>query len=384
MMTDTKIGSPRSPEPVPLDDPDKHRIAQFIDRNGEPTEQFDDSGLDRDTVRNLYEVMVMLRAIDERGWTLQRSGRIAFWIPMRGQEAVQVAATHAMSASDWIFRDHRTMAPWLMRGGSLTLLFAQLFGAASEPQKGRRLPCLIGNRAVNLVQGPTQVGSFITHACGVAWAAKLKGSDVRVLGMFGDGATSRGEFHSAMNFAGIHKPPAVFLCINNSWAVSTPLDRQTASPEFAAKGDAYEVPNLRVDGNDLFAVYAAVRKAREIGPTEGPTLIEAITWRQGFHTSSDNPDLYRREQENKLWLPWDPISRTRQFMTNRGWWTDEDEAAFQQRCTDDIQAAVEAAETMTIPGPDSQFDDVFRESHWMLDEQRERLLADVGFEEVTG
>jgi len=383
-MTDTKAGNPRSPEPVPLENPDKHRILQFIDRDGKPTEQFEDSGLDRDTIRDLYKVMVLLRAIDERGWKLQRSGRIAFWIPMRGQEAVQVAATHAMNPSDWIFRDHRTMAPWLMRGGSLTTLFAQLFGAASEPQKGRRLPCLVGNRAVNMVQGPTQVGSFITHACGVAWAAKLKGSDVRVLGMFGDGATSRGEFHSAMNFAGIHRPPAVFLCINNSWAVSTPLDCQTASPEFAAKGDAYEVPNLRVDGNDLFAVYAAVRRARETGLSEGPTLIEAITWRQGFHTSSDNPDLYRREQENKLWLPWDPISRTRDFMTDRGWWSDEDEVNFQQRCTDDIQNAVEEAETMPIPGPDSQFEDVFAQSHWMLDEQRERLLSDVGFAEVTG
>lgn len=363
--------------PVPLQHAGELGIRQVIDQNGEVKGNLDDPDLGRDDVRMLYETMVLLRAIDERGWKLQRSGRIAFWIPLRGQEAVQVAATHAMEPSDWIFREHRTMSPWLMRGASLEMLFAQLFGAASEPQKGRRLPCLMGNRAVNMVQGPTQVGSFISHACGVAWGAKLKGSDVKVLGTFGDGATSRGEFHSAMNFAGIHRPPVVFLCVNNSWAVSTPLDRQTASTEFAAKGNAYEVPNVRVDGNDPLAVYAVTKKARADTAVHGPTLIEAITWRQGFHTSSDNPDLYRLEQESELWKPWDPVSRTRKYLEHAGWWDDSDESDLLEQCAARIQKAVEEAESMDIPGPESQFEDVFASSNWMLDEQRDRLLADV-------
>jgi len=376
-MTAPSPGNPRAPQPVPLQRAGELGISQVIDQNGEVNGNLDDPGLSRDEVRMFYETMVLLRAIDERGWTLQRSGRIAFWIPLRGQEAVQVAATHAMAPSDWIFREHRTMSPWLMRGASLELLFAQLFGAASEPQKGRRLPCLMGNRAINMVQGPTQVGSFISHACGVAWAAKLKGSDVKVLGTFGDGATSRGEFHSAMNFAGIHRPPVVFLCVNNSWAVSTPLDRQTASTEFAAKGNAYEVPNVRVDGNDPLAVFAVTRKARADTDDHGPTLIEAITWRQGFHTSSDNPDLYRLEKESELWKPWDPVSRTRKYLEHAGWWGDDDESELLDRCATRIQSAVETAENMDIPGPDSQFEDVFASSNWMLDEQRDRLLADV-------
>jgi TPP-dependent pyruvate/acetoin dehydrogenase alpha subunit len=265
-----------------------------------------------------------------------------------------------------------------MRGASLSLLFAQLFGAESEPQKGRRLPCLIGNRAINMVQGPTQVGSFISHACGVAWAARLKGSDTKVLCMFGDGASSRGEFHSAMNFAGIHRPPVIFLCVNNSWAVSTPLDRQTALSEFAAKGNAYDVPNLRVDGNDPLAVYSVMKKAWKNTATQGPTLIEAVTWRLGFHTSSDNPDLYRHQQENQQWEPWDPIPRTRKYLALAGWWSDSDEDELLKRCVDRIQAAVEQAENMDIPGPESQFEDVFEKSHWMLDAQREKLLSEVG------
>lgn len=376
-MTTHPEGDPRKPIPVPLERAGELGIHQVIDQNGEPTGDLPDPGLSRDEVRMFYETMVLLRAIDERGWKLQRSGRIAFWIPLRGQEAINVGVTHAMDPGDWIFREHRTMSPWLMRGASLELLFAQLFGAASEPQKGRRLPCLIGNRAVNMVQGPTQVGSFITHACGAAWAAKLKGSDTKVLGMFGDGATSRGEFHSAMNFAGIHRPPIVFVCVNNSWAVSTPLDRQTASSEFAGKGDAYAVPNLRVDGNDPLAVFSVTKKARADTDTHGPTLIEAITWRLGFHTSSDNPDLYRQQQESELWEPWDPIPRTRKYLALADWWNEDDDNDLLERCEDRIQKAVEQAETMEVPGPESQFEDVFETSNWMLDEQREKLLADV-------
>jgi TPP-dependent pyruvate/acetoin dehydrogenase alpha subunit len=152
--------------------------------------------------------------------------------------------------------------------------------------------------------------------------------------------------------------------------------------DFAAKGNAYDVPNLRVDGNDPLAVYAVTKKAWEDTAKKGPTLIEAITWRLGFHTSSDNPDLYRHSQENELWKPWEPIQRMRKYLALADWWNDSDEDELQKRCVDQIQAAVEAAEKMDIPGPDSQFDDVFENSHWMLDEQRERLLAEVSGEDI--
>jgi TPP-dependent pyruvate/acetoin dehydrogenase alpha subunit len=370
-------GNPRQPQPALLERAAELDIQQVLDRDGRPNGSIPEPELSREDLRMFYETMVLLRAIDERGWKLQRSGRIAFWIPLRGQEALQVGATHAMHPDDWIFRAHREMAPWLMRGGSLELMFAQFFGAEQEPQKGRRLPCLITNRALNVLQGPTQVGSFIPHACGVAWAAKLQGSDVKVLGLFGDGATSRSEFHSAMNFAGIQKPPVVFMCVNNSWAVSTPLDRQTAQPNFAAKGDAYAVRNLRVDGNDPLAVYAVTKSARESLDADGPILIEAVTYRLGYHTSSDNPDLYRQEAEAARWADWDPLRRMRAYLEYKNCWTDEDEAALQQRCEEDIQSAVDAADAMKIPGPESQFEDVFATSNWMLEEQAERVISEL-------
>ena len=373
-----QAGNPRKPTEVLLERAAELRIHQVLDRDGLPNGDLPDPDLTREEVRMFYRTMVMLRAIDERGWKLQRSGRIAFWIPLRGQEAAQVGATHAMDSQDWIFRAHREMAPWLMRGASLSLMFAQFFGAVGEPQKGRRLPCLIGNRSINLIQGPTQVGSFIPHACGVAWAFKLRGLSTKVLGLFGDGATSRSEFHSAMNFAGIHKPPVIFLCINNSWAVSTPLDRQTAQDNFASKGDAYAVPNLRVDGNDPLAVYAVCKMARERLDSEGPTLIEAVTYRQGFHTSSDNPDLYRTSEESERWAQWDPVKRMQSYLRHRQWWTDEEENKLLQSVENDIQQAVDEAKSLPLPGPESQFEDMFEQPTWMLEEQRIRLLAESG------
>lgn len=370
-------GNPREPRPVPLENAEALGIHRVMDENGEPNGDLPDPGLPREEVRRLYETMSLLSAIEERGWKLQRSGRIAFWIPMRGQEGYQVGAVHAMQDDDWIFRGHREMAAWILRGESLEKLFAQFFGARDEPLRGRRLPCLIGNRSINLISPATPVGSFLPHAMGAAWGMKLKGSKRRVLCFFGDGGTSRGEFHSAMNFAGIHRPPAIFICANNSWAVTTPLDCQTATDDFASKGHAYKVRNLRIDGNDPLAAYAVTKEAHRNADDWGTTLIEAVTYRLGFHTSSDNPDLYRKKAEDEAWAKWDPITRTRLYMENKGWWCDDDESAMQERFVADIQSAVEAAEAKAVPGPEDQFEALYAETDWILEAQRERLLADL-------
>ncbi len=370
-------GNPREPEPVPLENAEALGIRRVMNEHGEPAGDLPDPNLSRGDLRKMYETMVLLRALDERGWKLQRSGRIAFWIPIRGQEAYQVGAVHAVEDKDWIFRGHREMAPWLMRGASLKMLFAQFFGAESEPLRGRRLPCLIGDRSINLVSPTTTIGTFIPHATGAAWAAKLKGSDRRVLCIFGDGGTSRGDFHSAMNFAGIHRPPIVFLCANNSWAVTTPLDRQTAMADFASKGDAYGVRNLRIDGNDPLAAYVVTKEAREKTGEYGATLIEAVTYRVGFHTSSDNPDLYRQQKEAERWEKWDPVKRTRLYMENRKWWSENDEQCLNDRYEEEIQAAVDSAQELAVPGPADQFEHHYEELDWILKSQRDRLLAEL-------
>jgi TPP-dependent pyruvate/acetoin dehydrogenase alpha subunit len=180
-----------------------------------------------------------------------------------------------------------------------------------------------------------------------------------------------------MNFAGIHKPPVIFFCQNNGWAVSTPNDRQTATETFAEKGAAYGVRSVRVDGNDPLAVYAATREARELAPEVGATLIEAVTYRIGFHTSSDNPALYRMDDEVAAWAEWDPIVRTGGYLRHRGWWTDEDDQRIETEHRERLTAAIRAAEAMPKPGPESQFDDLYADEPWTLAEQREQLLRDL-------
>lgn len=370
-------GNPREPEPVPLAQADELGIKQVLDSEGQPNGNLADPNLSEAELRKFYEMMVLVRAIDDRGWKLQRSGRIAFWIPLLGQEAVQVAVTCALDDRDWIFRAHRELAVWLLRGNSLEMMFAQFYGAEQEPLRGRRLPCLIGSRDINLISSTTQVGASLPHAVGAAWAAKLTGGKEKVLIFFGDGSASRGEFHSAMNFAGIHQPPVIMVCVNNGWAVTTPLDRQTAVADFASKGNSYGVRNVRVDGNDPLALYAVTKDAHDNIDKYGPTLIEAITFRLGYHTSSDNPDLYRHEQECELWKPWDPVRRMRLYMENKGYWDQTKEDALNAKHEEEIQSAVTAAEAMDIPGPASQFDDVFAETNWMIEEQKARILSEV-------
>ena len=351
-------------------------IRQVLDRDGNLIGDLPEPDLDRATLRRLYEVMVMVRAIDERGWRLQRSGRVEFWIPARGLEAVHNAATIAFDAQDWIFLGYRHPGMFLLRGAPLLQLFTQFFGRGPDLYKGRRLPTLMGDRRLNLVPMTTQVGSYIPHATGAAWAAKIRGDDTKFLTIFGDGSTSRGEFHSALNFAGVHKPPIVFICENNGWAVTTPTSTQTASASFAEKGDAYGVRNLRVDGNDALAVYAVTREARELAG-EGPTLIEAVTYRTGFHTSSDNPDLYRTQEEVAAWEAWDPLKRLRAYLEGKGYWTEADETKLWARSDEEIQTAIAEAEAMPMPEPETMFDDTFAEMTWMLEEQKAALLDDL-------
>ena len=361
----------------PLENASANGIRQVIDTEGKLTGDLSDPEIPDDQLIRLYETMVLVRAIDDRGWTLQRSGRVEFWIPHRGLEAVHNAATLAFDAKDWIWMGYRHPGVMLLRGVPLLQLFTQFFGRVGEPLKGRRLPTMMGDGRVNVVPMTTQVGSYIPHACGAAWGAKLKGHDTRFLAIFGDGASSRGEFHSGMNFAGIHKPPVVFICENNGWAISTPQSLQTASTTFAEKGDAYGIRNLRVDGNDPLAVYSVVREARALAPERGATLIEAITYRMGFHTSSDNPDLYRKPEEVEIWEPWDPLNRMRKYLERRKLWDGNKEEALWTRCKSDISDAVNQAETLDFPHPSSMFDDTFHELTWMLEEQRAQLLADL-------
>jgi 2-oxoisovalerate dehydrogenase E1 component alpha subunit len=218
------------------------------------------------------------------------------------------------------------------------------------------------------------VGTQISQAVGFSWAAKLKGDDVASIVYFGDGATSSNDFHTGLNFAGVFKTPTVLFCRNNGWAISVPTERQTASASFAEKGQAYGIPAIRCDGNDLLAVVSSTREAvARAARGDGATLIEAITYRLSGHSTSDDPKAYRQENEVEEWRRRDPIARMRRLLSGRGLWTDADQTAAETAAQDDIKQAVAVAEKTPPPAQSTMFDDVYAELPWNLREQAEYL-----------
>lgn len=320
--------------------------------------------------------MARIRVVDERMATLQRAGRVGFYGVCTGQEAACLGSAHALRPTDWIFPALRECAAMLLRGFPLVPYLAQVFGNSGDVAKGRQMPSHQAGRAVNQVSWSSCIGNQLPQAVGAAWAAKLKRDDTVVLTYLGDGATSTGDFHSAMNFAGVVRAPVVFLCQNNHWSISVPVRAQTASANIAEKARAYGFPGVKVDGNDVEAVYAATAEAvARARRGEGPTLIEAETYRVGPHSSADDPSRYRDEAEVAEWRAKDPLVRTRARLEALGRWDAAREAALQAELLDEVNAAIREAEALPPPALESLFEDVYARLPWHLAEQRAELLA---------
>ena len=323
----------------------------------------------------LYRHMVETRILDERLTALQRQGRIGFHVGCLGEEAAILGAAFAMRQQDWLFPCYREFGAALMRGLEFQRFIDNMFGNANDTAKGRQMPDHYTSRRAHWMSISSPVGTQITQAVGFAWAAKLRREDLAVLVYFGDGATSSNDFHSGMNFAGVFRAPVVFFCRNNGWAISVPTERQTASETFAQKGNAYGIPGVRVDGNDVFAVISAVRAAVARGVRgEGPTLIEALTYRMGGHSTSDDPNAYRGLDALQAWAERDPIARVRRHLESRGIWSDTQEEVLKRELDERFRAAVHIAETTPRPRIESLFEDVYAKPTWNLEEQRAELL----------
>jgi pyruvate dehydrogenase E1 component alpha subunit/2-oxoisovalerate dehydrogenase E1 component alpha subunit len=322
----------------------------------------------------MYRGMVTIRTMDERLLALQRQGRIGFYGEARGQEAAVIGSASALEERDFIVPALREAGAAILRGLPLRAYIAQIFGNINDIAQGRQLPCHPGTRAARYVTMSSCVGSQLPHATGMAWAAKIRRDPVVVLGCMGDGATSEEDFHVALNFAGVYQVPIVFLCQNNQFAISVPVTRQTASPTLAVKALAYGMPGVRVDGNDVLAVYqatrAAVERARAGG---GPTMIEALTYRVSAHSSSDDPSRYRDESVTAEWVKKDPIERFRMFLAARKVL----DAAAEQKLRDEVAVEVKeaiAAEEAAGPPPlASLVEGVYAEMPWHLREQLAEL-----------
>ncbi len=334
-------------------------------------------GLSGDDLRRLYRAMLRVRAVDERMMTLQRQGRIGFYGAATGQEAAVIGSGAALRGGDWVFPALREGGVALLRGYSLDRYVAQCFGNSGDVTKGRQMPSHYADASVRFVSWSSCIGTQLPHAVGMAAAARIKKSSDIAIAYMGDGATSEGDFHVAMNFAGAWKAPVVFFCQNNQFAISVPVSRQTASETIAVKAKAYGFPGVRVDGNDLLAVYAATKEAADRARNGlGPTLVEALTYRIGAHSSSDDPSRYRDETVTSEWkTKRDPIARFRETLKGEGLWSEADERAARTEYESEIAAAVERVEKLPPPEPETLFDDVFAEIPWHLASQKENDLA---------
>ena len=333
-----------------------------------------DPGMSAELLLRAYREMKRLRLLDARMILLQRQGRIGFYGACTGQEATPIAAALAIEPEDWVFQALRESVMMLVRGFPLSTYLAQIYGNSGDILKGRQMPSHMSGRQVNQVSWSSCLGPQLPQAVGAAWAAKLKGDKVVTLGFVGDGATSEPDFHAAMTFAGVYRVPCVIICQNNHWAISVPSSRQTASATFAVKGRAYGVPSIRVDGNDVLALYHAISDAAARARAgRGPTYIEALTYRIGAHSTSDDPTRYRSQDEVELWMQRDPQARLRRHLVHRGLLDDAADTALEEELNAEIAAAVTAIEALPPPDRETLFDDVYKELPWNLKEQREEL-----------
>ncbi len=328
-------------------------------------------------LQRMYRGMLLIRVMDERLMGMQRQGRIGFYGEAKGQEAGVIGMAHALSDGDWLVPALREAGAGIYRGLPLRHYIAQIFGNANDVTQGRQMPCHPGLRAHHYVTMSSCVANQLPGAMGMAWGCKLAHDKAVVVGCMGDGATSEPDFHYAAHFAGQYALPLVIFCQNNQWAISTPSTVQTAAPTLACKALAYGIAGVRVDGNDVFAVYTAVKQAVERARRgEGATMIESLTYRVSAHTSSDDPSRYRDESVTLVWrTERDPIARFRTWLIAEGHHSEAADEALRAELDAEVRAAVAAEEKVGNPPIRSIFTDVYAELPPHLQEQAAELEA---------
>jgi len=360
------------------DDTSKARgLFQLLREDGTVVDQAALDRFDRAKARELFEAMLRIRVTDARMMALQRQGRIGFYGEAVGQEAAIVGSAAASQPEDWIIPALREAGAGLFRGMTIDSYIAQIFGNAEDPTKGRQMPCHPIDRAHNYVVMSSCIATQIPHAVGIAMAMKIKGDKKVAFGYMGDGATSEGDFHVALNFAGVQKAPVVLICQNNQWAISTPGHLQTASETIAVKALGYGIEPLRADGNDVFAVYEVIKYAADKARRgEGPTFIELLTYRVSAHSSSDDPTRYRDEKLTEVWRHQkDPLRRMEAYLIARGWLQTGEREALAAQIESDVRDAIARQEKVAAPPLQSLVEDVFEEPTWNLREQLADLEA---------
>jgi 2-oxoisovalerate dehydrogenase E1 component subunit alpha len=311
-------------------------------------------GLTDDDLRTLYELLLLTRRLDERMWSLQRQGRVSAMASCQGQEAAQVGSAYALRPQDYIAVSYREMGVAVARGMPPRDIMAFALGRAADPNsRGRQIPGHYSSRKLNILSSSSPIATQIPHAVGAALTARTLKQDAVSIVYFGDGATSKGDFHEACNWAGIHKLPCIFFCQNNEYAISVPVRLQMAVANVADRAAGYGFPGVVVDGNDVVAVYEATRAAAERARAgDGPTLIEAKTTRLLPHTSEDDDRRYRAREELEQARKRDPIPRLAALLRERDLWDDAWAAEVEARVMSTVEDAQAYAENAPDPEPE--------------------------------
>ncbi len=365
-----------------------YTLVRVLDYEGRAVGPWDPR-LDPDTLRTMLRDMALVRAFDERMFRAQRQGKTSFYMKCTGEEAVAIAATHALSRDDMCFPSYRQQGILIARGYSLVQMMNQIYSNSGDNLQGKQLPIMYSSKEDGFFSISGNLATQYPQAVGWAMASAAKG-DTRIAAVWcGEGSTAEGDFHSAMTFATVYKAPVILNVVNNQWAISSFSGFAGAeATTFAARAIGYGMAGLRVDGNDALAVYAATQWAAERARTnQGPTLIEHFTYRAEGHSTSDDPTQYRSAGEPGAWPLGDPVARLKAHLIALGEWDEERHAAMDREVAELVKASQKEAEKNGILGHglhqplDTLFDGVFEEMPWHLREQRQQMLDE---EEASG
>lgn len=309
-------------------------------------------GLSKERVLDMYYYMLLARSLDERMWLLNRQGKAPFVISCQGHEAIQVGVVFALEpGKDWFLPYYRDLGMCLALGMTPREAMLQHFAKKDDPNSGgRQMPGHYGYKKLRMLTGSSPVATQLCHGVGVGLASKMKGLDEVTVISHGEGATSKGDWHESLNLAGIHNLPVLFLCENNQYAISVPVPQQVAGGSVAARGVGYGMPGVAVDGTDVLAVYEATREAaRRARAGEGPTLLEAITYRLTAHSSDDNDRTYRGREEIEMWRAKEPLPKFRQYLLDNGVAAEEEIVEIKKRIDAEVNDATDWAEVQPNP-----------------------------------
>ncbi|WP_066047226.1 thiamine pyrophosphate-dependent dehydrogenase E1 component subunit alpha [Robertmurraya korlensis] len=321
-------------------------------------------GLSDDTVLEMYETMLLARRIDERMWLLNRAGKIPFVISCQGQEAAQVGAAFALDREkDYVLPYYRDMGVVLTFGMTAKDLMLSGFAKEEDPNSGgRQMPGHFGQKKNRIVTGSSPVTTQVPHAVGVALAGKMENKDLVTFVTFGEGSSNQGDFHEGANFAGVHKLPVIFMCENNKYAISVPIEKQLACENVSDRAIGYGMPGVTVDGNDPLEVYKAVKEAADRGRRgEGPTLVETVSYRLTPHSSDDDDRSYRGQEEVAEAKAKDPVLTFASYLTEVGILNDDIAKQINDRIMKQVNEATDYAENAPYAAAESTLKHVYAE-----------------------